>query len=215
MENKITKLILIRHGESLANASCVYLGHADWDLSDYGKEQAREVAEYLRGEKVSAIYSSDLIRAYNTAMPNSEIHGIEIQKSRMLREIYLGDWEEKRIDEIAERWPNEFTNGWRENFGIFTVPGGESIPDLAERIYAEVLRIASAHLGQVVIIACHAAAIRAFWGKLTGTPPTEVASRVPFPHNASCTTVYYDGESLSPGEYGIFHYLTPPDKADA
>lgn len=215
MNKKLTKLILIRHGESLANARHIYLGHTDWDLSDYGKEQAREAAEFLRNEKVDAIYSSDLIRAYNTAVPNAEIHGLEIIKSRELREINLGVWEGRPHSELEERWPNEFFHDWREGFGTFSIKGGESVPHLAERIYNEVLRIAKSHSGETVIIACHAAAIRAFWGKLTETPAEDVAEKIPFPHNASCTTVFCDGERLIPGEYGICHYLKPRSPADA
>lgn len=211
----MTKIILIRHGESLANASRIYLGHTDWDLTEYGKEQARETAEYLRNEQVAAIYSSDLIRAYNTAVPNAEIHGLEIIKSRELREINLGIWEGKSIDEILERWNEKFNLEWRENFGEFSIEDGESIPHVAERIYDEVLRIARAHTGKTVIVACHAAAIRAFWGRVTETPSHLVASKIPFPHNASCTTVYFDGEKLIPGEYGDAHYLTPKAPAEA
>ena len=215
MNKKLTKLILIRHGESLANAAHIYLGHTDWDLSERGKKQAREVAEFLRDEKVDAIYSSDLIRAYNTALPNSELHGLEIIRSRELREINLGVWEGKPLSELEEKWPNEFLHDWRECFGTFSIEGGESVPHLAERIYREVLRIGREHLGETVIIACHAAAIRAFWGKITKTPAEEVAAKIPFPYNASCTTVFCDGEELIPGEYGIAHYLKPESSADA
>ena len=215
MDKKLTKLILIRHGESLANAAHIYLGHTDWDLSDYGKEQAREAAEFLRDEAVDAIYSSDLIRAYNTAVPNAEIHGLEIIKSKELREINLGVWEGKTLSELEEKWPKEFLVDWREGFGTFSIEGGESVPHLAERIYREVLRIGCLHPGQTVIIACHAAAIRSFWGRLTETPAEEVAAKIPFPYNASCTTVFCDGEKLIPGEYGIHHYLKPRIKADA
>lgn len=210
-----TKIIIIRHGESLANAQRIYLGHTDWDLSDYGKQQAREVAQFLRDEKIDAIYSSDLIRAYNTALPNAEIHGLEIIKSQELREIYLGKWECMEISKIESEWSEEFIHGWRENFGIFCPPEGEAITALAERIYAEILRIGKLHRGGTVIVASHAAATRAFWGKVTGTPPIEVAEKIPFPHNASCTTVFCDGEKLIPGEYGIAHYLSPKNTSDA
>ena len=88
---KETKIIIIRHGESLANAKRIYLGHTDWDLSEKGKEQARQVAEYLSDEKIDVIYSSDLIRAYNTALPHAQRRGMKIIKSRGLREVYLGE----------------------------------------------------------------------------------------------------------------------------
>lgn len=204
---KETKIIIIRHGESLANAKRIYLGHTDWDLSEKGKEQARQVAEYLSDEKIDVIYSSDLIRAYNTALPHAERRGMEIIKSRGLREVYLGEWECRRIEELEAEYPVEFCVGWRERFGTCAVPGGESIPELAERIYGAVYEIAKENEGRTVLIACHAAAIRAFWGKLTETPAEEVAQKIPFPKNASCTTVIFDGERLVPVEYGYDGYF--------
>ena len=67
-----TKVVIIRHGQSIANAQGICLGHTDWDLTDLGREQARIAAEHLKNEKIDAIYSSDLIRAYNTALPHAE-----------------------------------------------------------------------------------------------------------------------------------------------
>jgi len=202
-----TKIIMIRHGESLGNATDIYLGHTDWDLTERGKAQADAVAEYLRNEKVDAIYSSDLIRAYHTALPHSKIHGIDIIKTQGLREIYIGEWEGLLISRIAEQWGELFTHDWIENFGTCATPGGESVPHLAERIYNEVLRIAKENVGKCVILATHAAAIRAFWGKITKTPANEVGGRIPFPNNASCTTVKYENGELIPVEYGYAGYL--------
>ena len=59
-----------------------------------------------------------------------------------------------------------------------------------------------------MLIGCHAAAIRAFWGKLTGIAPEELASALPFPTNASVSIVYFDGESLAAGEYSHADHLT-------
>ena len=207
MENTRTKIIMIRHGESLANAGGIYLGHTDWDLTEKGKMQAEAVANYLKDEKIDVIYSSDLIRAYNTALPHSRLHGIDIIKSRELREIYLGKWEGLPLSEIEEKWQDEFVHGWRENFGTCQTPGGESVPRVAERIYNEVKRIAKENEGKYIVIASHAAAIRAFWGKITQTPENEVAEKIPFPKNASCTTVIYENGELTPIEYGYADYL--------
>lgn len=210
----MTKIYLIRHGESLANAKRIYLGHTDWDLSPLGKAQAESVGEYLASEKIDVIYSSDLIRAYNTALPHAKRRNMKIIKDKELREIYLGDWECSYVDELERKYPEEFGYGWRKAFGTCKVPGGESVPDLARRIYNEVLRIARLHDGECVLIACHAAAIRAFWGLLTGTPAEEVAEKIPFPENASVTTVVYDGRLL-PIEYGNASFFDEERGADA
>ena len=212
---KKTKLVFVRHGESLANAQKIYLGHLDWDLSELGKRQARITAEFLADEPFAAIYSSDLIRAFNTAIPNSEIHNLPIIKSRELREIFLGDWEGLTLSELEERYHDEFFIGWRENFGEFTPPNGESIQTLARRIYNEALRIAKAHIGETVLITTHAAAIRSFWGLITKTQPSKLAERIPFPSNASFSTVYFDGKELVPGEYSCDAHIKIKTHVDA
>lgn len=203
---KNTKIILIRHGESLANAQRVYLGHTDWDLSDKGKAQAEAAAEYFKDEPIDVIYSSDLLRAYNTAVTHARIHNLVINPDKDLREIFLGDWEGHRIEYISERWDREFNFEWREQFGICNPPGGESVPHAAQRFYNEVLRIARLHKGKTVLITAHAAVIRAFWGKITGTPAEDVAKNIPFPTNASASTVEFDGERLVPVTYSFDEY---------
>lgn len=202
-----TKVIIIRHGQSIANAKRVYLGHTDWDLTDEGKRQARVAAEYLKDEKIGAIYSSDLVRAYNTALPHARLRGMDIVRSEKLREIYLGEWECMPLDEMCRLYPVEFSIGWRQNFGTCKVPGGESVPEAGARFYNEVCRIAKIHPGKTVLIASHAAVIRSFWGRVAGVAPDELNDAVDFPPNASMTTVFFDGEKLVPVAYGEAPYF--------
>ena len=198
----MTRIIFIRHGESLANAKRIYLGHTDWDLSALGYEQAKRAAELLSDVKIDKIYSSDLIRAYNTVLPHAKRRGIEVIKEKGLREVYLGDWECREIAELEKNYPDEFVIGWHKHFGECQVPGGESIPFLAQRIYDVTVRIARENIGKTLLFGCHAAAIRAFWGKVTGTPAADVSEKIPFPKNASFTVIDFDGEKLLPVVYG-------------
>ena len=73
-----TRLILIRHGESLGNSKRIILGHTDWDLSELGYRQAALAADALADRKVDAVYSSDLIRAYNTVLPMARSRGLSV-----------------------------------------------------------------------------------------------------------------------------------------
>lgn len=204
---KNTKIIIIRHGESLANAVRVYLGHTDWDLSEKGREQAALAAEYFKDEKIDVIYSSDLLRAYNTALPHAKMRSLTVNADKELREVFLGAWEGLEIDDISNRWHKEFNIDWRENFGTCTPPEGESVSHAAERFMSEILRIAERHRGSTVLITAHAAVIRGFWGKITHTNPEEVAAKIPFPTNASASTVEFDGEQLIPIKYSFDEYV--------
>ena len=198
----MTKIIFIRHGESLANARHIYLGHTDWDLSPLGYEQAEGAAEILSDVKIDKIYSSDLIRAYNTALPHAKRRNLEVIKCKGLREIYLGEWECREVAKLEEEYPEQFLVGWHKNFGTCKVPGGESVPELAERIYRTTIDIARENDGKTLLFGCHAAAIRSFWGKVTNTKPEDVCEMIPFPKNASFTVVEFDGEKINPIVYG-------------
>jgi len=202
-----TRLLVVRHGESIANAMHMVLGHTDVGLSERGHVQARATADFLKNEPITAIYSSDLIRAYDTARPNAELHGIEIVPMRELREVYIGKWENSKIEDIERDYAEEFTVGWKQNFGIFTPPNGEPVMAAAERFYDALLGIAKKHEGECMLITAHAAVIRAFYAKLIGVAPEKVTEEVDFPYNASVTTVYFDGEKLIGGEFSHYNHL--------
>ena len=205
---KHTKIIIIRHGESLGNLHQIMLGHTDIDLAPRGYLQAEAAAEYLKDEKIDTIYSSDLIRARHTAEPHAKLRGLDVITSRNLRECYVGDWENVPLDEIVEKWPDLFFEGWRKSFGTFRIPGGESVQEAAARFEAEVIRIAKDNIGKTVLIAAHAAVIRGFWGKITKTPPENLATTYPYPTNASCSFVWYNGDELVPLEYSVDEHLS-------
>lgn len=196
-----TVVFLIRHGESIGNACGEFLGHTDKDLSELGYIQARRTAEFLSSERVDAVYSSDLIRAHNTVAPHAKMRGISVIDSVKLREIYAGEWDGLNYRQIKEGYSDAYIEGWRANFGTFTLPGGESVQAAGKRFHDEVLRIASENVGKRVIIGAHAAVIRSFWGKISGTLPEELAEKIQFPNNASVSLVYFDGNRLLPGEY--------------
>ena len=201
-----TKFIIIRHGQSLGNANNLYLGHTDLDLSDMGKLQAKMAADYFKDEDISAIYSSDLIRAYNTAVPHAEFHSLEIHKSKNLREVHVGLWEGMNVADIKEKWYNEFEIEWKGKFGSMAPPSGESVFLAGKRMYDELMNIARSCDGKILVTS-HGAVIRAFWCYASGIEPSEWAKFVPFPGNASASFVGFDGEKLIPLEYSFEDYL--------
>ena len=210
----VTEFIIIRHGESLANASKIYAGQTDIDLSDLGREQARIAAEYFKDEKITAIYASDLKRAYNTALAHSELHGLPVIPSEGLREVFIGEWEGLCLDVVREKWPYEFDVLWKQSYGDMTPPGGEPVFDAGKRMYEELLSIAKKESGKV-IIASHAAIIRAFWCYMQGVQPDKWAEFVPFPSNASASFVGFDGENFVPLCYSFDEYLEYKSYIDA
>jgi broad specificity phosphatase PhoE len=198
---KKTTIYIVRHGQSIGNLERLYLGHTDLDLSDLGHRQAKMTAEHLKDVNFSAIYTSDLQRAYNTAVPHAEIRNMEIIPSKELRELYLGDWEGKKVDDLIQYENELFIEGWHNKFGTFTLPNGENVMEGGNRFKNEVERIAKLHEGETILITAHAAVIRVFWAIISGYKPEEIAEAVKFPSNASYSKLTYDGEHFIPIEY--------------
>ena len=98
----MTRIYLIRHGESIGNAKRMYLGHTNLGLSELGHRQAEITAEFLKNVDFSVIYSSDLQRALETAAPHAKIRGMELILRRDLREINVGEWEGAYVDELMK-----------------------------------------------------------------------------------------------------------------
>ena len=202
-----TKVYIIRHGESVGNLHRICLGHTDLDLTELGLKQAEKTAEYLENVDFAAIYSSDLIRAVHTAEPHAIKRGLTINTNAAFRELYFGNWENASVLMLKEKFNEQFMIGWRQNFGTFTAPDGESVVEMADRMVAGLKNIASKHKGQTILVTSHAAAIRALWGKISGFKPSEWADAFPFPTNASYSVLEYDGEELKPISYSNDSHL--------
>ena len=202
-----TKIILVRHGQSLANAEARLIGHCNMGLTELGQEQALKTAIALKDEKIDLIYSSDLIRAHDTAIPHSEIHNIPIVDSVLLREIHLGDWESRLVEELKRDYYEEYTVGWKENFGTFAFPNGESVLGASKRFHSAVLDIAKQNVGKNILITAHAAVIRGFWCLINGIQPQDMKKAFPFPDNASYSVAEFDGEKISPLRYSCSEHL--------
>ncbi len=206
-----TKIYLVRHGQSIGNAKGLYQGHTNLGLSEVGKMQANLTAERLKDIYIDVIYSSDLMRAHDTALPHAALRGLDVTDSKELREMYIGDWEGMLISDLKRDHYQEFVVDWHENFGTFQFPNGESVSQAAERVYNEILRIAKENFGKTVIIVSHAAVIRAFWCKMSGIAASDMAKAFPFPTNASFSTLTYNGKKLIPGDYSRDEHIPKSD----
>lgn len=205
-----TKIIIQRHGQSEGNANHLYLGHTDMPLTEKGREQARLAAEFLKDEKIDVIYSSDLSRAYQTAIPHAALRGLEIHKSKQLREVFAGDWEGLPESEIIEKYGADMLA--HRTYRDFVYPGGESISDLSKRLYDEIMKIAEENEGKTILIVSHSAAIRSFWYRFCGYTTENTVDSVGFMVNTSHSIFYYEDGKFIPGEYGLAPHLPKDTK---
>lgn len=151
----MTTFILVRHGETDWNRDGRFQGHADPPLNARGRRQAQALADLLTGERIDAIYSSDLRRAYETAQAVAARRGLDVVVDPELRERDVGEWSGLTLPEIEERFPEElrrFRDGGRSI--------GESREALTDRVVGATRRIAAAHPDGQVLVVSHGGALR-------------------------------------------------------
>ena len=203
-----TKIILIRHGQSLGNAKRVLLGHTDLDLSELGFKQAEATALALKDEKIAFVYSSDLKRAMSTAEPHARMRNLKVVGDERLREVKLGIWENRSVENIiSEYGESVYNDDWLGNFGTFAFPGGDRVMDRAEIIYKRITELCEKHQGKTLLIASHAAALRGFFGLVRGLTDEEVSKKTVFPSNASYSVVYYEDGKFTEDCFSVDSHL--------
>ncbi len=191
----MTRLILIRHGFSMANAEGRFAGHSDFPLSDIGHEQARHAAEYLfQNNRIDKIYASDLLRAYHTATPTGEKFGLPVIPEPRLREIYAGRWEGMRFDDIAKDYSEDWAV-WRNDIARSRCTEGESVAELFSRVTAAVCDLAAQNDGKCIMLASHATPLRAVECFTAGKTAASMGE-FNFPPNASIQYYRYENGRL-------------------
>lgn len=191
----MTRLILVRHGESAANIARVFAGHTNTPLTERGHAQAELTAAYLAAHyTIDAVYASDLQRARDTASHVASRFGLPVQPESALREIFAGEWENRPFDEVAEVFSADYAV-WRQDIGHARCTGGESFAELQARVCAAVARIAKENDGKTVLIGTHATPIRALECAWRGIA-AEGAKEIPFVANASVTVAELEGDCV-------------------
>lgn len=155
----MTKLFLIRHGQTDWNHNLKYQGHADTSLSPMGEQQARLLARHLRDVPFTAIYASDLKRAFDTARIVAAAHNLPVQVVPQLREIKFGAWEGLTSEEIEAGWPDSIKRLYTEPDAL-SIPGGESFRQLRARATAAVHTLVQRHPHDTVAVVSHGGTIR-------------------------------------------------------
>lgn len=163
-----TRIIAVRHGETAWNVDARIQGQLDIGLNDTGRWQARRVGEALAAEPITAVYSSDLGRAHETAQAVAEFTGIPVVADEGLRERSFGLFEGKTFDEIHENWPDHAHN-WRKRIPEWQPPdGGESLLELRERVTRTMQELAARHPGEQIVVVAHGGVLDTLYRVATG-----------------------------------------------
>lgn len=161
------RIILWRHGRTEYNLQGRFQGQIDIPLDEVGFKQAESAATHLAMLEPSAIVSSDLSRAQQTALTLAERVGLEVELDAELREINAGEWEGLTRPEILASWPEDY-HAWRRG-DFIRIGGGETRPELAARVAASIAAHAERVEGTLVVVG-HGAALRGATLELLGLP---------------------------------------------
>lgn len=163
VDRTFTEIVVVRHGETEWNANKRIQGHLDIDLNDVGRQQAVAVAERLAGEsKISAVYSSDLKRAVETAETiASRCGGLQVIQDPNLRERHLGDLQGVVYGEAPTIKTKAYEALQSHGRDVEIPGGGESLNQLYKRCTASLQTIATKHQGERVVVVTHGGVIRA------------------------------------------------------
>lgn len=148
------RVFLLRHGLTDWNAERRLQGHLDHPLNAIGHRQARQLGQALADEDIAAIYSSDLLRARQTAAPLAQALALPVHTDPMLRERHFGHLEGLSYQEIDERFPED-ARGWRLREPGFAPGGGETLSHFYDRTVAAVARLAAPHAGESIALFSH------------------------------------------------------------
>jgi len=159
MNNAITKMYLVRHGETIWNTQKRWQGSKNSELTDLGKLQAQKTGELLNSIALDVAYVSPLGRAVQTIDIILQNKALEKHILPAVAEINMGNWEGRLQSEIAISEPLQASN-FRQRPDLFAVEGAETFVQLQDRVVGSLLEIFDRHRGRTILIVSHWVAIK-------------------------------------------------------
>jgi probable phosphoglycerate mutase len=156
--SKTTSIILVRHGQSRGNAERRFGGHTATPLSARGRNQALATARILKSEGLTAIYSSDLARAVETAKPLSDLTRLPIHGTSAFRERSVGVMEGLTFEDAAQEHPEQYAALLRRDFE-YVLSGGESYRQLLDRAWQKLDEVIAENRGGKIAVFSHTGTI--------------------------------------------------------
>jgi 2,3-bisphosphoglycerate-dependent phosphoglycerate mutase len=191
----VTTVYLARHGESDWNAANRFQGHSDRPLTALGRRQAEELAAELDAvASLSAIYSSTLRRALDTAAVVGERTGLAPVPLDDLREVDVGGWTGLSRSEVELRYPESYSRwldggeGWED---------GETLAEMSARVLGALHRLAAAHPNEAIVVVSHGGPVRAIHAAAAGMDMYEHRRRHRVEPNARLSRVTVEGSTIT------------------
>lgn len=153
------RLIVLRHGETEWNREGRYQGCIDTRLSGEGLAQAGAVSRALASGRLGAVYSSPLARARETAEAIAKPHGLAVSEDSAFAEICHGLWEGLTVEQVKAEFPDLYAT-WLARPQTVTMPNGESLAQVRERVLGRLEGLKADHPGETVCLVTHGSPLR-------------------------------------------------------
>lgn len=191
-----TRLLLARHGQTAWNVQCRYMGQVDVPLDRIGQEQAALLGQRLSGVEFAAIYTSDLLRARETAAAIASHHSCRLIDERRLREMDFGAWQGLTYPEIQETDKLNL-EAWEADRLVNSPPGGETLNQFSSRVEEAYQEVTQAHIEETVLMVAHGGVLKILICLVLGIPAERYWQVQISPASLSEIWVYPEGGSLS------------------
>jgi broad specificity phosphatase PhoE len=203
----MTRVFLVRHGQTVWHAENRYCGTSDVALSPQGREQAELLADWARTAGLDAIWSSPLLRARETAATAGRTTGLVPRIEPRLRELDFGQGEGLTADEMAARFPDAWA-AFRADPARHHLPGGEDPASLVARVTEAFNELTAAHPEQRVLVVAHTTLIRLALCHGLGIPLSNYRRTFPALDNVALTEL----ELGRDGAFALRRYNAPLDR---
>ncbi|MEW6621259.1 MAG: histidine phosphatase family protein [bacterium] len=150
----MTKIILVRHGQTVWNKEEIFRGRIDIDLDETGRSQAKLLAKALGEFQIQTVYCSPLKRAVNTAIPIAKYHHLEVTIDEHFIDMSYGRWEGKSLEEVKESFPALYQK-WQKDPHLLKIPEGESLNEVRRRVVTRLNQLLNQHPNETIAIVSH------------------------------------------------------------
>ncbi len=157
---KVTDLYMVRHGTTTYNREQRFRGRTKMSVDAGGRKQARAAAQVLLDMEITAIFTSPLPRAVETAEIMSEVLGSPMIEEEGLIDVDYGAWQGLTVDEVKGKFGEEMMRSWVEDPVNFSFPQGERLSDARERLEATLPRLGREHQGKAIVVVTHLALLK-------------------------------------------------------
>lgn len=188
------RIYLIRHGETANATQVCFNGHHDVDLSATGRAQFERMAETFAPLPIQCVYSSDLKRTRIGAELMAKPHDIAPVAFPQLRELCFGEWEGMSVEQVNQKYPDQLAKRLK-NIATFSVQGGETFKQLADRVIPKFEEIVARHTEEQIVVVAHGGVNRVILAHLLEIP-TQNIFRIQQEYGALNIIQFYDGQPV-------------------